>query len=112
MASRLMWYGDAMKRRVSRAAKAGIDDTTAAAAIYAKGNHPGWRNQTGTAEGSIRNEAAEHVGLNRIRGRFGSWAVDYMIWLELKHGSALRNAADVEFPTLGARIHAHYRRGI
>ncbi len=107
----VQWFGDKVKRRVMNASLVGVDDTTAAAAIQAKGNHPGWRNRTGTAEGSIRNEPARREG-ERIRGRFGSWGVAYFIWLELKYGSTLRHAADLEFPRLARRIQEAYRRGL
>ena len=110
MASRFTWRGAQVRARLYRAAVAGVDDTTAATAIQAKGNHPGWQNRTGTAEGSIRSEPARQQG-NRVRGRVGSFDVDYFIWLELKHGSALRNAADLVFPTLPSRIRDHFEGG-
>lgn len=102
------WYGERVHERVIRACLLGVDDTTAAASIRAKRNHPGWRNRTGTAEGSIRFEKAQRIGKNLVRGRFGSWGVNYFIWLELKHGAALRSAADVEFPRLIDRIRSHF----
>lgn len=104
---RILWFGDRIRERVIRACVDGVNDTTAAASIYAKQHHPGWQNRTGTAEGSIRPEPARVDG-TMVRGRFGSFDVDYMIWLELKHGHALLNAADVETPRLGARIREHY----
>lgn len=109
MAVRFLWFGDRVRQRVMDAVTVGVNDTTAAAAIEAKSNHPGWQNRTGTAEGSIRQEAAQVDG-SIVRGRFGSFDVAYMIWLELKHGSALRRAADVEFPALGDRIREAYQR--
>jgi hypothetical protein len=101
------WYGQRVERRLIEAVRKGIDDTTSAAALYAKRHHPGWQNRTSTAEGSIRMEPARVEG-SWIRGRFGSFSVDYFIWLELKHGAALRNAADVEFPRLMGRIRGHW----
>lgn len=105
-----------------------IDDTTAAAAIYAKQNH-GWKNITGTAEGSIRMERAKKISPERFRGLFGSFDVNYFIFLELGHFAAsergfqftggrpesafarmvhgdhtLRRAADAEFPKIGRRL--------
>lgn len=85
-----------------------IDDTTAAAAISAKSNH-GWRNRTGTAEGSIRMEPARQIGPAHYRGLFGSFDVNYFIFLELGTrfigaDHTLRRAADAEFPKIGARL--------
>ena len=87
-----------------RAAKAGVNQTMSQAAIYAKRNHPGWKNITTKAEGSIRVvEKAQERG-SFIVGLWGSRNVLYMLWLELKHGSALRNAAAVTYPNLAANI--------
>jgi len=97
-----------------------LNDTTAAAAIYAKQHHEGWKNRTGTAEGSIRFDPAKKVGPTRYRGLFGSFDVRYFIFLELGHhtrsGSwwqgdhTLRRAADATFPSLGARLKARFGR--
>lgn len=100
-----------VQRHVDGALLASIDDTTAAAAIFAKQNHPGWENRTGTAEGSIRPEPARKVGPGRYRGRFGSFDVAYFIWLEIgtrfRSGDhTIQRAADAEFPKVGARIKA------
>lgn len=100
--------------RLERAVRMGIDETTAAAAIYAKQNHPTWQNRTGTLEGSIRMDPAQKVGPHTWRGRFGSFDVMYAKFLELgtrfiAAGYFLRNAADVTFPTVGQRI-ARYMR--
>jgi hypothetical protein len=97
-------------RRLDSAILAAMDDTTAAAAISAKQNHPGWRNRTGTAEGSLRMEPARRHG-RIFRGLFGSFDVAYFIWLEIgargRPGDhTLRRAADAEFPKLGARLRA------
>lgn len=90
---------------------AAINDVTAAAAIYAKANHPTWQNRTGTLEGSIRFVPSRKIGVNRYLGAFGSFDVHYAIFLEIgtrfiQAGHYLRNAADREFPTLGARMAA------
>lgn len=87
-----------------------IDDTTAAAAISAKSNH-GWHNRTGAAESSIRFEPARKVGPSLFRGLFGSFAVDYFIFLELgtrymRADHTLRRAADAEFPSIARRLRA------
>jgi hypothetical protein len=98
-----------LTHRIEAAIPRAIDDTTAAAAIYAKQNHPGWNNRTGTAEGSIRFEPARKLATGKYRGSFGSYDVNYFIYLELgargRPGDrTLQRAADVEFPTLGRRL--------
>lgn len=101
---RLDWRGDEVRRRLEEAARKGIDDTMAAATIGAKQSHPGWRNRTGTAEGSIRiTRPARKQGAATV-GRWGSQGVVYMRSLEFKRGSALRNSADKTYPSLGRRI--------
>ncbi len=104
----LKWYGDEIKRKFQRAAETGINKTMADAVTHFKGNHPGWQNRTTTAEGSVRIQQSAKSEGNRIVGRWGSIGVDYMIWLELKHGSALRSAGDATYPKLIDRI----RRGL
>jgi len=106
---RIDWKGDDVRRHVEDAARKGIDDTMAASSIEAKTNHPGWKNITGTAEGSIGITQPAHKEGGLIVGRWGSRAVAYFIWLELKHGAALRNAADRIYPSLRRRIKAYLR---
>ncbi len=108
------WNGNKVKRKARRAAKDAINETIAEAVRHAKQNHPGWKNRTGTAEGSIRVIEFAHREGNRTVGLWGSigvdyglWGsigVDYMIWLELKHGAALRSAGDATYPKLADHI--------
>ncbi len=102
------WNGDNVKRKFRQAAKDAINQTMSEAVRHGKQNHPGWKNRTGTAEGSIRIIDFAHREGSRTVGRWGSVDVDYMIWLELKHGSALRSAGDATYPKLIDRI----RRGL
>lgn len=108
MGAKMDWRGDAVKAKALAAAKAGIDATTSRSVGQAKSNHPGWKNQTGTAEGSVQMRGAQIQG-TRVVGRWGSFSVDYVIWLELKHGSFLRRAADATYPGLPAAIRAAMR---
>lgn len=83
--------------------------------IQAKNNHPGWGpgyvtkyprtyKLTGAAEGSVRpTEFAKEDG-KFVIGRWGSLGVNYVIWLEVKHGSFLRNAASICYPKLNENI--------
>ena len=106
---RVNWKCDDITRKMRGAQVKGIDDTMAAATIDAKQNHPGWRNRTGTAEGSVRAIDTAHVDRKGAVGRWGSQGVNYVIWLELMRGSFLRNAASIPYPTLGERIRQHFR---
>ena len=102
--SSLNWNGDAVKAKVIAAAIKGVDKTMAEAVVDAKRNHPGWQNRTGTAEGSINVVAFAQEDGPHVRGTWGSADVNYMIFLELKHGSALRGAADRNYPKLKDHI--------
>lgn len=109
MATRLTWRGDELKRRAQAAAEKGIDKTMSEASIEAKQNHPGWKNVTGTAEGSVRPVRFAETRAGKTSGIWGSQDVNYMIWLELKHGSALRAAADRIYPRLAGHIREAFR---
>jgi hypothetical protein len=102
------WNGDQIAAAIGRASRFAIDEVMSACVLYAKQNHPGWKNRTGTAEGSIRVVDFAHEDERGTVGVWGSVDVDYMIWLELNHGSALRNAADSLYPRLHERIRAAY----
>ena len=111
----MTWNGEELKRRIFEASKAGIDITMSEAVIQAKRNHPGWgpgftpkfpRREplTGVAEGSVRiQEFARQTGAF-VSGLWGSSGVNYVKWLEIKHGSFLRNAADVKYRNLTGNI--------
>lgn len=101
------WRGGQVRGATTGAVKKGIDDTMAAAAISAKSSHPGWRNRTGAAEGSVGIIAPARERGDGVVGEWGSKGVNYVIWLELKRGSFLRNAGDKEYPNLVGRIKQH-----
>ena len=104
---RVNWKGAELNRRLRSAAAQGIDDTMAACTIDAKNSHPGWKNRTTNAERSIRTiDVARHDILGAV-GRWGSTGVNYMLILEMKRGSALRLAAQANYPDLGRRIAFH-----
>lgn len=120
----LRWDGDKVMKRVRNAAKAGIDDTMAAAVLYAKENHP-FQNRTSTLEGSIQIETyATERGADEVYGRWGSLDVVYALRIEFGFqgkdslGRAfnqraypfLRPAADAEYPKLAKRIRRHFDR--
>ena len=100
----LKWFGPKVKLITLQAAVKGVNLTMAEAVIQAKNNHPGWNNITSKAEGSIQIlEGAKPVG-GAVQGIWGSRGVNYMLWLELNHGGALRNAAAVTYPNLARNI--------
>lgn len=95
-----VWNGEAVKRQVIEASMRGVNKTMADCVIEAKSNHPGWKNVTGTAEGSIRIQSFAQEAGRDVFGLWGSINVVYMKYLEWLHGSALRNAADRCYPRL------------
>lgn len=109
--SYLSWLGEGIEKRIESASKRAIDRTTEAAAEYARSNHPGWRTVTGTAEGSIGTNPAR-LQKRRIRGNVtgGAGEAYYLLILEVKNGSALRNAGDVIFPEVGQHLEEEYDR--
>lgn len=102
------WKGRAVAGKLQRAAVKGIDDTMADSTISAKRNHPGWKNISTKAEGSVRLVDPAHADGKGAVGKWGSKGVDYVIWLELKYGSFLRNAAQEHYPSLASRIRQHF----
>ncbi len=104
------WKGPEVARRLAAASERAVDDTMAACTIDAKNSHPGWRNRTGNAEGSIRITDPAKRDRRGVVGRWGSLGVIYMFMLEIKKGSALRMAAQANYPSLQGRIAFHLKR--
>ncbi len=100
----LNWRGDEVVRNVRKATKWGIDKTMSEVVIHAKRNHPGWKNITANAEGSVRIIRPAHDGGGAIIGIWGSVGVLYVIYLEFKSGSFLRTAGDAIYPRLLGHI--------
>lgn len=106
---RFTWRGDQVKQVALGNARRAIDETTAACVHGAKSDHR-WQNRTGTLEGSLQMRPATIVG-SRVRGRWGSFDVNYAIYLELRWGGRYRYLfpqADLHYPRLAARL----RQGI
>lgn len=108
MRRRTEWFGEQVKREARRAALEALNDTTEKTAEQARSNHPGWKNVTGDAEASLMNEPAAMIDRKTARGRVGSTLWRYL-FLELKNGSALRNAGDAVFPELPDKLRSHFR---
>lgn len=106
----LRWRGSEIAAKVEAASKLAIDQTTSDAVNHAKQNHP-WKNVTGTLEGSLQMRQAEVDGM-RVVGTWGSFTVQYAIFLELGTSRMpaypyLRPAADATYHLLAARIRAN-----
>ncbi len=101
------WKAAEVTRRLRSAAVQGIDDVMAACGIDAKASHPGWKNRTGNAEGSIKITDPAKPDSRGVVGRWGSQGVVYFLPLELKKGSALRMSAQANYPSLQRRIAFH-----
>lgn len=84
------WRGKHVAANVRRAAAHALNDMGGELVREAKANHPGWRNQTGAAEGSIRLIQTATEGALQVI--WGSVQIIYMRRLEFEHGGALRGA--------------------
>ncbi|MCQ4575416.1 MAG: hypothetical protein NOU37_09260 [Candidatus Brocadiales bacterium] len=99
------WRGPEVKKAMDKAIRGAIDETTSKAVLFAKQNHPGWKNRSTVAEGSVRvQEFAHKISGHIHKGVWGSVDVNYILKLEFNYGSFLRNAADKEYPGLVGRI--------
>ena len=108
---RLNWRGKQIESKVLTASRRGIDVTLASCIAPAK------RNTlviTGTAQGSIQFRPAV-IRRNGAEGRWGSFQVDYFIWLEIGARGRpghfmLRRSADENYPKLARNIRAQLAR--
>ena len=98
----LDWNGAQVQRKIEERAIKAIDRKLSEAVIEAKSSHRGWRNVTGTAEGSVKVQEWARKRGNLILGSWGSRGVDYVLSLELYKGSFLRRAA--------AKVYGHGKR--
>jgi hypothetical protein len=70
MGVRLEWRGDEVRDRVVLATTAAFDKVDQDVADAARHDHPGWKSQTGEAEGSLAIVPAKEEG-GRISGAVG-----------------------------------------
>jgi hypothetical protein len=97
-------------QQLEQAILRGMDKTLGEAVAPAKVETPVI---TGTAQGSIKFTPSIKEGTKYV-GYFGSYDVDYFIWLEIgARGRAghhmLRRAADITFPKLNENIRSEMR---
>lgn len=95
----LQWNGDAIVDKYRQAQKLGVAEVAALCVVDAARNTPV---RTGTAQGSVRAEPPKVEG-NAVSTIWGSFDVNYYIWLELR-GNMLRNAADRYYGRLAEAI--------
>ena len=103
--TKLIWHGDEIFRMIEKSSEKGVNKVMAESVISAKQSHPGWKNRTGTAEGSVRIVKFSEKKGTTVSGTWGSADVAYTWWLELKHGSFLRMSASRNYGNLGKYIH-------
>ena len=106
----LTWRGDEVLKKMEKAQARGINVVMEAAVRTAKDNHPGWIYRTGKAEGSVRIIQFAKDVFGTIQGVWGSIGPNYVIVLEVLHGSFLRSAAAKEYPKLKAAIKESFAR--
>lgn len=93
-------------RRVEKAQREAIDETTGAAVLVAQADlYPGHGLITGILQGSIKAEQARRRRQGFI-GRWGSFDANYAFYVERRY-AFLRKAADIEYPRLAKRIKAN-----
>ena len=102
----LNWNGPLIIAKIRQAKPAAIAEITTAAAETAAANTPV---DTGRAQRSVQALPATRQG-NRTGAHWGSFAVPYYIFLELR-GNMLRNAADEHYPKLAAALANHLQAG-
>ena len=100
----LNWKGPTVLNKTRKAQIGGVNEIATLSATGAAKNTPV---RTGTAQGSVRAEQARAQG-KRVSALWGSFDVDYYIWLELR-GNMLRNAADQYYPKLADAIKKRMR---
>ena len=108
----LNWKGEELIKKKNRIIGEGINETMAASVKQALNNHPEWQYRTGVAETSIQIKefatAKKHVGLwGSVWTQLGR--SNYVWFLEFNHGSFLRKAADIIYPSLSKRIKARFK---
>lgn len=101
------WKGKELIKKKNKIVAFAINETVKDAIVYALDHHPEWQYDTGVAENSITQKVfATPKSLVALWGSV--WTSlnfsNYVWFLEFKHGSFLRKAADVIYPTLSKRI--------
>ena len=111
---KLDWRGKLTRKQVVRSVEQGMNMNLAKAVQQAKSFTPV---RTGILQGSIRMEPAKEVSPNLIVGYFGSWDVNYAIFVEkgtvyMAGHHMLQRAADICFPKLKDDIRKAFERRV
>jgi hypothetical protein len=107
MGVRIDWRGEQVRERVIAATTAAFDQADQAVADAARHDHPGWRSQTGEAEGSLAIVPAKAEG-GRIAGGVG-FGIRRGVFLEVTTRGhpgdrTVRRAAERVYRGLAMRI--------
>jgi hypothetical protein len=123
----LKWNGNKIIKKKNQAVGFAINEVMKNSQVHALNNHPGWRYRTGVAETSIQIKdfatTFKHVGLwGSIWTQQGQRVTDqttgaestvpetnYVWQLEFNHGSFLRKAANVIYPSLAREIKKKFK---
>lgn len=102
------WRGDQVQNKVLLAAGRAVNSILADCVKEAKGVHPP-QVRTGTFQGSIQMREAKVFGLTTVVGFWGSFSVNYAIFLEkgtcyIEEYMPLRRSADRYYPELPDRM--------
>lgn len=102
----LKWNGKLARNQVERAIEQGMNVNLARCVQVVKTKTPV---RTGILQGSMRMEPARKVEKNIIAGHFGSWDVNYAIFVEkgtvrMSGRHMMSETADEVFPQLGDDI--------
>ena len=97
----LDWKGSSVLSKTRKAQVEGVNEI-AVACVAEAAKVPPHPIKTGLAVGSLKAEPAKVQG-SRVSALWGSFDVDYYIWLELR-GNMLRNSADKNYPKLAEAI--------
>ena len=99
-----------LRRPVEKACITVVNKTMASAVLYAKRNHPGWKNRTGRAERSVRIAQGARLEGSRCRGVWGSVGVNYVPRLERYHGMFLSKAQSFALNGIAERLRREVRK--
>lgn len=103
---KLEWKGDQVIKTMQRAELRAAAWVIAACVRHAKRNHPGWKNRSKRAQNSVKRQNLKR-GKDVLQSEWGS-KVWYVLFLELFHGSFLRNAADIYYPMLKVKTREYF----
>lgn len=108
------WRGKLTRKQVVRAVEQGMNMNLARCVQVAKSFTPV---RTGILQGSIRMEPAKELHPGVVVGYFGSWDVNYALYVEkgtiyMSGRHMLQRGADQVFPKLGDDVKNAFKRRV